>query len=70
MTKAYSGGSTLVAANLQYSGIVFASVYSVLLFGDKIPLIGWLGIAVIVASGIAATVLRSRSLPDTPAEDH
>ena len=43
MTKAYSGGSTLVAANLQYSGIVFASVYSVLLFGDKIPLIGWLG---------------------------
>ena len=70
MTKAYSGGSTLVAANLQYSGIVFASVYSVLLFGDKIPLSGWLGIAVIVASGIAATVLRSRSLPDTPAEDH
>ncbi len=70
MTKAYSGGSTLVAANLQYSGIVFASVYSVLLFGDKIPLIGWLGIAVIVASGIAATVLRSRSLPNTPAEDH
>ena len=70
MTKAYIGGSTLVAANLQYSGIVFASVYSVLLFGDKIPFIGWLGIAVIVASGIAATVLRSRSLPDTPAEDH
>ena len=65
-----SGSSTLVAANLQYSGIVFASVYSVLLFGDKIPLIGWLGIAVIVASGIAATVLRSRSLPDTPAKDH
>ena len=58
------------AANLQYSGIVFASVYSVLLFGDKIPFIGWLGIAVIVASGIAATVLRSRPMPDTPAEDH
>ncbi len=70
MNKAYSGGSTLVAANLQYSGIVSASVYSVLLFGDKIPFIGWLGIAVIVASGIAATVLRSRSLPNTPAEDH
>ncbi len=70
MTKAYSGGSTLVAANLQYSGIVFASVYSVLLFGDNIPWIGWLGIAVIVASGIAATVLRARTLPDTPAEDH
>ena len=70
MTKAYSGGSTLVAANLQYSGIVFASIYSVLLFGDKIPLSGWLGIAVIMASGMAATVLRARSLPDTPAEEH
>ena len=70
MTQAFSGGSTLVAANLQYSGIVFASIYSVLLFGDNIPFIGWLGIVVIVASGIAATVLRARSMPDTPAENH
>ncbi len=70
MTRAYSHGSTLVVANLQYSGIVFASIYSLLLFGDEIPLIGWLGIVVIVASGVAATVLRSRSIPDTPAEEH
>lgn len=70
MTRAYSHGSTLVVANLQYSGIVFAAIYSLLLFGDKIPLIGWLGIVVIVASGVAATVLRSRSVPDTPAEEH
>ncbi len=70
MTRAYSHGSTLVVANLQYSGIVFASIYSLVLFGDKIPLIGWLGIVVIVASGIAATVLRSRAVPDTPAEEH
>ncbi len=27
---------TLVVANLQYSGIVFAAIYSVLLFGDQI----------------------------------
>jgi len=26
--------------------------------------------ALIVASGIAATILRTRALPDTPAEDH
>ena len=70
MTRAYSHGSTLVVANLQYSGIVFASIYSLLLFGDKIPLMGWLGIVVIVASGVAATVLRSRSIPNTPAEEH
>lgn len=39
------------AANLQYSGIGLASVYSVLLFRDKISFVGWLGIGVIVASG-------------------
>ena len=70
MTRAYSHGSTLVVASLQYSGIVFAAFYSLLLFGDKIPLTGWLGMALIVASGVAATILRSRALPDTPAEEH
>ena len=70
MTRAYSKGSTLVVANLQYSGIVFASIYSLVLFGDDIPLLGWAGIVVIVLSGVAATVLRSRALPDTPAEEH
>jgi S-adenosylmethionine uptake transporter len=70
MTRAYSQGATLVVANLQYSGIVFATVYSVLLFGDQIPWMGWLGMALIVASGLAATALRTRTLPDTPAEEH
>ena len=70
MTRAYSKGSTLVVATMQYSGIVFASVYSLALFGDKIPLLGWAGIAVIVLSGVGATILRSRALPNTPAEEH
>ena len=55
---------------MQYSGIVFASVYSLALFGDKIPLLGWAGIVVIVLSGVGATILRSRALPNTPAEEH
>ncbi len=70
MTRAYSHGATLVVASLQYSGIVFGSVYSVLLFDDAIPLIGWAGMALIVASGIAATVLRARAAPKAPAEEH
>jgi S-adenosylmethionine uptake transporter len=70
MTRAYSKGSTLVVATMQYSGIVFASIYSLALFGDKIPLLGWAGIVVIVASGVGATILRSRALPNTPAEEH
>jgi S-adenosylmethionine uptake transporter len=70
MTRAFTHGATLVVANLQYSGIVFAAIYSLVLFGDDIPLIGWLGIVVIVASGIASTVLRAHAMPDTPAEEH
>ena len=70
MTRAYSKGSTLVVANMQYSGIVFAAIYSLVLFGDNIPPMGWAGIAVILTSGVAATVLRSRALPNTPAEEH
>jgi S-adenosylmethionine uptake transporter len=74
MTRAYSlaktRNATLVVANLQYSGIVFGAVYSLILFGDRIPLIGWAGMALIVASGIAATVLRARAAPGSPAEEH
>ncbi|MEA3393042.1 MAG: DMT family transporter [Pseudomonadota bacterium] len=70
MTRAYSRGHTLVVASLQYSGIVFAALYSLLLFGDQIPLSGWLGIGLIVTSGVAATFLRERAIPDTPAEEH
>ena len=70
MTRAYSRGSTLLVANLQYSGIVFSAIYSLALFGDRIALLGWAGMAVIVLSGLAATVLRTRTLPDTPPEEH
>ena len=70
MTRAYSKGSTLVVATMQYSGIVFASIYSLALFGDNIPSLGWAGIVVIVVSGVGATILRSRALPNTPAEEH
>jgi drug/metabolite transporter (DMT)-like permease len=74
MTRAYASAKTesgtLLVANLQYSGIVFAAIYSVLLFGDRIDASGWAGMGLIVCSGIAATVLRQRSLPKAPAEEH
>jgi S-adenosylmethionine uptake transporter len=70
LTRAYSRGSTLVVACLQYSGIVFAAVYGIALFGDHIPALGWAGMALIVASGLGATVLRARAAPDAPAEEH
>ena len=74
MTKAYSmsenHGGTLMVANLQYSGIVFAALYSLILFGDNIPWMGWAGMALIIVSAVAATALRARAAPDAPAEEH
>lgn len=66
MTRAYAQAKTargtLIVANLQYSGIVFAGIYSLLLFNDHLGWEGWLGMALIVASGIAATVFRARGI--------
>ena len=74
MTKAYSmsthHGSTLMVANLQYSGIVFSALYGLVLFGDQIPLLGWAGMGLIMLSAIAATVLRTKAAPNAPAEEH
>ena len=74
MTRAYSrAGSrrgTLVVASLQYCGVAFGALYGVLLFGEQIPLPGWAGMALIVASGLAATALRGRAAPEAPAEEH
>ena len=66
MTRAYNDGATMVAANLQYSGIVFSALFGLFLFGDQIPWIGWGGVVIIVLSGIAATALSDRNKPSTP----
>lgn len=69
ITRAYSHGATLVVASLQYSGIVFAAMFGVFLFGDHLTPGAWLGMALIIASGVAATALRTRALPQAPAEE-
>ena len=66
MTRAYNDGATMVAANLQYSGIVFSALFGLFLFGDQIPWIGWGGIVIIVLSGIAATALSGKNKASTP----
>jgi drug/metabolite transporter (DMT)-like permease len=69
MTRAYASGSTLLVANLQYTGIVFSSLFGLLIFGDLLPWEGWAGMALIVASAIAASVLRTRAAPGSPAPE-
>lgn len=70
MTRAYSNGATLLVANLQYSGIVFGALFGIAFFGDHLPPSGWLGMALIIGSGVWATILRKRAAPDAPAEEH
>jgi drug/metabolite transporter (DMT)-like permease len=55
MTRAYRIGKVLVVANLQYMGIIFSSLWGMVLWGDVFDWHVWLGMAVILASGIAAT---------------
>ncbi|RJG15361.1 DMT family transporter [Massilia cavernae] len=63
MTRAYRVGKVLVVANLQYTGIVFSSLWGVALWGDVFDWHVWLGMGVILASGIAATFYNTRSTP-------
>ena len=66
MTRAYKRGNTLLTANLQYAGIVFSSLWGILVWNDKLNWISWLGMALIVASGIATTLTRARDTDKHP----
>jgi drug/metabolite transporter (DMT)-like permease len=63
MTRAYATGKTLVNASLQYLGIAWAFLFGVLLFDDPVTLMAVAGMVLIVAAGLAATLLRSHSAP-------
>lgn len=69
MTRAYSKGSTMVAASLQYLGIVFSALLGIILLNESLDPLSWLGIFIIVASGMIATVLRNRTIATPAIED-
>ncbi|WP_343652254.1 DMT family transporter [Herbaspirillum sp.] len=60
MTRAYRLGNTLVTANLQYTGIVFSSLFGVLIWDDAPGWMGWVGMVIILASGMLATYRNQR----------
>jgi len=57
ITRAFAIGSTLSNAGLQYSGIVFAVLYGVLLFDERLSWTAIAGMLLIVGAGLAATLL-------------
>lgn len=52
MTHAYRVGHTQVVSTLSYSTIVFASLFGLLLWNETLPLDAWLGIVLIIGSGM------------------
>lgn len=65
MTRAYGKGKTLVSGSLAYSTVVFASLFGILLWGEVLPVAGWLGIGLIAASGILSIkAAPPRGMPD------
>jgi drug/metabolite transporter (DMT)-like permease len=63
MTRAYATGRPLVNASLQYLGIAWSFGYGVLLFDDRVTAMAVAGMLLIVAAGLAATLLRSQVAP-------
>jgi len=57
MTRAYGKGKALVSAALSYSSIVFSSLIGIIVLGDVLSIVSWLGIALIVIAGILAVQL-------------
>jgi drug/metabolite transporter (DMT)-like permease len=67
MTRAYGKGSTLVAAALSYSGIVFSSILGAMLLDERLPWIAWLAMALIVGAGIMSIRMLPRTARAEPA---
>lgn len=60
LTRAYSSGRTLVASSLSYSSVVFATLFGILLWGEILSPSSWLGMALIITSGIASLKLAPK----------
>ena len=66
LTFAYQRGHTLLVSLLGYSQVIFATLFGIVLWGEHPHMSSWLAMALIVASGIVATVfVRSAPLRQT-----
>ena len=66
LTRAYSTGKTLVASSLSYSAVLFATLFGIMLWGETLSLHSWIGMLLIVSSGVASLKLAPRDLSRPP----
>jgi len=64
MTRAYHSGNTLVVGAFAYSTVIFAAIFGLVFFDEKLPALAWVGMAVIVASGMIAKFAGERTAPE------
>lgn len=57
LTIAYKGGKTLMTANLSYSTVVFSCLFGILFWHEALPLLSWVGMALVIASGVVSSLL-------------
>lgn len=72
MTRAYHSGNTLVVSAFAYSTVIFAALAGLFFFNEQLPLLSWLGMFVIIISGMLAKWAGDRpedKTPSLPAEE-
>jgi drug/metabolite transporter (DMT)-like permease len=50
---------------LAYTTVGFSALYGVLLFGERLPLPAWVGMAVVAAAGVWAVRAATPAQPDS-----
>jgi drug/metabolite transporter (DMT)-like permease len=63
MTRAYRKGDPLVAGSLAYSTVVLASLFGIALWGETLSMESWLGIVLIILSGVISVRFGPSALP-------
>jgi drug/metabolite transporter (DMT)-like permease len=65
LTRAYHRGGTLTVGSLAYTTVGFSALYGVLLFGERLPLLAWIGMAVVAIAGVWAVRASTSTRPDS-----
>ncbi len=72
MTRAYHSGNTLLVGAFAYSTVIFAALAGWLFFDESLPPVAWLGMFIVVISGLLAKRATSSDrakAPSLPAEE-
>lgn len=65
LTRAYHRGRTLTVGALAYTTVGFSALYGVVLFGERLPLVAWIGIAAVAGAGVWAVRASAPACADS-----